>query len=249
MSEADKRIKRSDLARLVGGANGPVAVIEQRLRGYEADGVVSPEMRSERINAPWLMGSMNAQGLTGGSATVVRPHDAHWESRATEGLAPLHPIRAMPSFDVAYYSSDDVQAISPYERSLSPLRPDFCRFAWGIETDPDAVPVSVEPSEDAEISTGELKRLLVGAGFITKDGGAPVDWRTVIENARMIALARAGDPKRGGAGRWKSQRLFEEAATRCGYDFHYAPTKPKAATKTSKPADAFGDAVRALAKR
>jgi hypothetical protein len=253
MGEMDDSLDMSGLVCLICGPEGATADAVRRLKGYEADGIVKPYIREEPMILPVFgMRSFDGSNLVGGSSAGAHPHDAWIEQRRTLGLAPHKPMRKLTMHDVRYYSRDDAKAIAPHERKVAPLRPEFCRFAWGIEVDPAAVVAHDDSLRVALLiteakTTTQIKRLVVGSGRVTKDG-RHVNWRTVIENETMIKAARLGVPKAGESARWDLQK-FKDAAPEQGYEFNYAPNKPRRAEQEEPPDGAIGAIARALRGR
>lgn len=230
MSDTIERISMDALIRLLGGPSCDAAEIARRLEDYEAREIVTPEVRSVPIVLPNVQHTFDASNLfPGGRSASARGREAWYEGQRTAGLPPLNPAPAFAKREAKYYSRDDCKAIGPYEREVTALRSEFCRWAFRTEVDPAAAKVPAEILQDN--STAELRRLLVGAGHVTKDD-ARVEWRTVIENKKMIAAARNVVSGTGGSGRWDRQR-FQDAARLHGYEFHFAPSRPKHASAPS----------------
>lgn len=184
MSEADDRISMGRLVFLIGGADAPVAAIAQRLRRYEASGIVAPEVRIER-QAQWAgqaLSSFSAPSFWGGHGTGarVRPHDAYYESLRSGGSPPPvpEPVQQAVMVDARYYSPSDVRDIAPEERKIAPLTQDFCRFAWGTDVDPEVVRFTARsiPSQATTpqtfVTTSLAIERLDEMGFISGRGGS-----------------------------------------------------------------------------
>ena len=183
MSNAEHRIKRIELARLLGGSEETAVVAaDQRLRKYEVDGLVTPEIRSESPGAlPFLqMGSANFDG-------GVKPHDASWEAHRSQGLPPLKTTFAAHLIAVPYYSVADAKLVAPHERAIAPLSEKFCQYAFGTDGDPAALPVSVSHgaalrSSESESTGAQEERTfrstkeaiddLDAMGFVASRGGS-----------------------------------------------------------------------------
>lgn len=156
MSTADDRISMDGLARLIGGPTGSMPEIAQRLKKYESEGLVKPELRKVPMVLPsFAVRSFAAPNLFGGRPTGTRTRDAWHESQRSAGLPPLKPVREPLMHDASFYGPDDAKAIAPREREIAPLRSEFCRFAWDSEVDPAAVVTPVEVPQKMDGAANE----------------------------------------------------------------------------------------------
>lgn len=231
MSEADNRKKRSDVARLIGGDSAAVAATNLRLRAYEASGFVTPEIRPERVSqgTPFL-GKFSGSNLLGSAPSDRRREHAAWmEHMRCGGLPPVpEPVQPSTLVDVAHYSPVDCQVIADRERKLAPLTPDFCRFAWGTDVDPEAMPVTA-PTPTATVGrsgsdskpvpvpvpTRVLTLRLEKRGILFDRRNKPVKVRDLLQVPGLIAAARTNTPRRGASGMWDEPAVLAWLESEC----------------------------------
>lgn len=142
MSDEKHLIKRFELARLIGGDDASaVKAADIRLKQYERDGLVKPEVRREPfVASPFHV--MRSVARDNPKAQL----DTFYEARRFEGLPPLHPPQPLKLFDEYYYGADDAKRIAPLFRETAPLRAEFCEFAFGARIDANASPRLVTPA-------------------------------------------------------------------------------------------------------
>lgn len=178
MIAADNRIKRWDLAILISGENRAQAT-DLLLKGYEAEGLVKPEIRREPlppISPTFTMYSFRL--VTRGD----RPHDAFYESRRAQ---PARPVPAATLFDVSYYSPANAKSIAHHLRRIAPFRIEACKWIFGSDSDPEAAPID----SPIVLVTGSIEKETMGVPVTGSTGG-----RNIISKSEVVRRLRAECP-------------------------------------------------------
>ena len=217
MSEAGNSVDMRRLVVLLCGPDGPTQGAVERLRYYEEQGIVKPEIRRcPLLVSPYFsVYKFDGSNLTGGRSSRVRPHDAFFEGLRSAGLPPIRPVRVPTMYDEYFYSCDDAKAIAPYERKIAALRAEFCRFAWDSDEDSQAVPVvaTTGPVHDTpaerHLATKLIKtRLRASKGDLFNRSGRLVNLDQLFQSKNLIAFARRNKPLRGGASLWSERDVL-----------------------------------------
>ena len=215
MSNAEHRIKRFELARLLDGSTKEATLAaDGRLRKYEVDEIVTPEIRRE----PLALNPAHAfkKARIGSSHDPKAASDAWWEAKRYEGHQPLKPTPAPTLFEEHYYGRDDAKKVAPHERAIAPLCEKFCQFAFGSERDPAALPVAVSlgvahvlTGNENAVVTRILTLRLQKRGALFDRRNKPVKLSRLLQNKKLIVSARRNEPVRGATALWSESAVLE----------------------------------------